>query len=59
MLPAAVGRVTVRTMRLALKSHTRTLPRSARSPGTACSVVAGQMKSLVTIRFISGRTEIP
>ncbi len=35
------------------------VPRRTRLPSTACNVGSGQIKSLVTIRFSSGRTEMP
>ena len=59
MVPAGLGSVTVRTILRSRKFQMRMLPRRSRPPGTACSVVDGQMKSLVTMRLISGRTEIP
>ena len=58
-VPAGFGILMVRKILRSLKSQTLTLPRRSRPPGITCSVVEGQMKSLVTIRFISGRTEIP
>src|SRR5258705_685349 len=59
MVPTALGIGMVRRIVLFSKSHTRIEPRRTGSPGITFKVLAGRMKSEVTIRFSSGRAEIP
>ncbi len=58
-MPTPPGASMVLTIRRLSKSQTRTVLRRTGGPGATSSVESGRMKSLVSIRFRSGRTEIP